>query len=253
MQPLARTDLEDGVVRLSLQTGRGNPVTMALLDAMHEQLSTFEADPPRALVLDGGGSRIFSGGLALPTVIDWDRDQIRDYLNRFGSLIHRVLLLPCPAVAGLAGHAIAGGFVMSLCCDVRIVGDAGLKFGLAEVDLGLGIPAGTLELISARLSPQTTALLAMQGRLFAPDEALHFGFAAERSADPEARAISIARVLARKPGIGASTIRTFLNAPIVERMKVADQMYMEAFLDTWFSEAAQERMRAQVDRMTRKR
>ena len=40
--------------------------------------------------------------------------------------------LPCPVVAAITGHAIAGGFVLALCADYRIASLEG-QYGLTEV------------------------------------------------------------------------------------------------------------------------
>ena len=50
-----------------------------------------------------------------------------------------MLTIRCPVIAGIKGHAIAGGYILSLGADIRIVGNNRSKFGLSEVDLGVAI------------------------------------------------------------------------------------------------------------------
>ena len=47
---------------------------------------------------------------------------------------------PKPLVAAVNGHAIAGGLILALCADWRIVADVPLQISLAEVRVGVTYP-----------------------------------------------------------------------------------------------------------------
>lgn len=254
MSVLRVESFDDGqVVRLSLASGRGNPLTPELVEALHQQIQALTAAPPRAVVLDGGGASIFSGGFSLPHIARWDRPKIDAFFRTFMECVFGLMELPCPVVAGMAGHAIAGGFILSLAADFRIVGDSGLKFGLSEVDLGIAVPAGTLALLSARVGRQNTLQMAAGGVLIIPQEARQIGYADELAVDPEARALRLARRLAAKPGRGVGVTSMLFNRPIVAEMRAAEETGMEIFLDTWFSDAGQAAIHALADRLSGKK
>jgi len=241
------------IVRLSLASGRGNPLTPALVDALGAQIRSMSGNPPRAIVLDGGGAPIFSGGFSLPHIARWDRAQIRGFFRAFMQCVYGLMELPCPVVAGMSGHAIAGGFILSLAADFRIVGDSRLKFGLSEVDLGVAVPAGTLALLSARVGHASALRLAAGGLLIIPQEARQIGFADELAIEPEERAISLARRLSAKPGNGVGVTSRLFNRPLVSAMRAAEAEGEEVFLDTWFSDEAQATLHALADKMSGKK
>ena len=245
--------LEGDIVRISLNSGRGNPLTPPLLDALCTTFTALAAAPPRALILDGGGAKIFSGGFPLPLIADWDRAAIATFFNRFLEALYLLMALPCPTICALNGHAIAGGFILSMGCDLRVMREEGLKVGLSEVDLGIAVPAGTQVLLAARTSPQVALRISMMGKLLRPDEALQAGYADELAEDAEELAVGLAGALAAKPGFGAAVTRQLYTAPLLARVKAADEAHMDAFLDTWFSPSGQKCLKAMAAKLSGKK
>jgi enoyl-CoA hydratase len=246
--------LQDGqIVRLSLASGRGNPLTPELLRQLRQAVSALSEAPPRAVILDGGGSSIFSGGFSLPHIARWDRVQINAFFDDFMDCIYGLLELPSPVVAGIAGHAIAGGFILSLAADFRIVSEAGVRLGLSEVDLGVAVPAGTLALLVSRVGSPAALRMSAGGLLVVPQVARQIGFADELAADAEERALALAQRLSAKPGNGVGITTQLFNRPVVAAMRAAEADGREEFLDSWFSEEAQAALHALSDRLSGKR
>ena len=54
---------------------------------------------------------------------------------------------PSPVVAAIAGHAPAGGCVLALCCDYRIMASGPFRIGLNETQVGLVAPEGIQHLL----------------------------------------------------------------------------------------------------------
>ena len=232
-------ELENGIAKLTLNNGSGNPMTTELLVELNERLHTLAKTPPRALILDAGDTKIFSGGFALPIIADWDRSQIRNFFGKFLNALHSLILLPCPTIGALGGHAIAGGFILSLGCDFRIVKSGNLKLGLSEVDLGVAVPAGTQVLFAERTSKNAALRYSMFGELFGPDTAIEIGYALAADENPLAKATEIATALAKKPGGGVRETKLLQAYPLSQRVRQADESGMEAFIDSWFSEDGQ--------------
>jgi enoyl-CoA hydratase/carnithine racemase len=55
---------------------------------------------------------------------------------------------PVPVVAAMAGHAPAGGCVLALCCDYRIMAEGPYRIGLNETQVGLVAPEGIQALMA---------------------------------------------------------------------------------------------------------
>jgi len=244
MEPcLSWEQIDPGIVRLSLDHGGGNPLSRQLVDELEGVIGDLEAEPPRALVLDGGTGRLFSGGFDLIEVLDFDRRDTRRFFKRFFELLARVVELPCPSIAAVHGSAVAGGFLLSLACDFRVVEDGPHKLGLSEVDLGVAVPPSGQVLLAARTSAAVSLRLSTFGTLLTPDEALACGYAELLANDARAEAIALARALAAKPGFAVAMTKRAAGKELARRMREADSVSFDDFVATWWSEPAQERLR----------
>jgi len=230
---------DTGVVVLTLSSGSGNPLSPGLVSDLSTAMVELSADPPRAVVLGAGASKVFSAGFDLPTVGEYDPEHLTAFFEGFLGVVDRLLRLPCPIVAAVGGHAIAGGFILSLACDFRIVSSGRMKLGLSEVDLGAAVPAGAQVLLAERTSPQVSRYLCQTASLIGPDEAFRVGYADELAEDANERALELATSLATKPGTAVGATKLLLGSELADRVQAADRVGMEPFLATWFSPEAQ--------------
>ena len=242
----------DDIAVLRLQGGKANAMSAELLDAIERLVDGFEAGPARAAVLIGY-ERYFSAGLALPLLIDLDRPAMRRFITRFGQVMLRVFACPRPIVAAVNGHAIAGGCVLALQCDWRVMVDGEARIGLNETQLGIGLPSSVLEPLRLAVPPASLVPIAYEGRLFSPAEAYGLGLVHELSsaAELERRAVERARALAAVPSTAVAQVKLGLRRPALEAIAARATEETERWLDTWFSPEARARLGEAVARLKR--
>jgi len=243
--------MDDDVAVLRLEGGKANAMTPDLLDTLERMIDGFERGSATAAVLTGY-ERYFSGGLALPHIIDFDVVEMRRFIEHFSRAMTRVFACEKPIVAAINGHAIAGGCVLALMCDWRIsAGDPAVRIGLNEAQLGLGLPAIILESLRAAVPPASLVPIALEGTLFAPDAALAVGLVHELApaGDLIARATAKAKAFAARPAAGVAQIKHALRAPSLAAIARTADADTTRWLDTWFSPAAQSRLRAIVAKL----
>jgi len=246
------TTTDTGVARLTFNSGRGNPLTPALLDLFNQKMDELCASPPRALIIDTDGASIFSGGFALPIVASWPRADLSNFFEGFLDILYKILSLPCITISVIDGHAIAGGFILSLASDLRFVKEGRSTFGLSEVDLGVALPAGAGVLFEARTSPKDALFYSMTGNLFNTTIGKEIGYAFYTGENPLADAMQFAENSAKKPGRGTGYTRVFFNERIAQQMRRADDQFMNVFLDTWFSDEGQQAIKALAQKLGKK-
>ena len=249
MPNIELSHLDAGVARLTLNTGRGTPLTPDAVQELEAILSSLEKKPPKALLIDSADPKIFSGGFALPIIGGWERSELADFFAGFWRCVQTLLRFPCPTVCAVNGHAVAGGFILSLATDLRVVGKGSIKLGLSETKLAVAVPAGTLELLAARTSEQNALRLGMLAHLMGPEEAHRIGYADQLADNVLDESLSLTHSLAQLPGSGVSITRQFRGIALAERVQKADDDNLAAFLDSWFSPTAQQAIQAMAKKL----
>jgi enoyl-CoA hydratase len=239
------------VAVLRMRGGKANAMTAEFLSDLVRLVDELEASDAGAAVLIGDGPH-FSAGLALPALIDLDRPSLREFIDIFASAMLSVFRCQLPVVAAVNGHAVAGGCVLALQADLRLMAEGKGKIGLTEVQLGIGLPGVVLE--SLRLQVPATSLfaIALEGRLFGPGEAYTLRLVDDvcPAETLERLAIERATALARIPRGGFAQVKAGLRRPAVEAITRHGDEERERWLDSWFSDEAQKRLREQVARLT---
>jgi enoyl-CoA hydratase len=240
----------DEIAVVRLRGGKGNAMTPELLQGLQRLIGEVEASDARAVVLTGHEG-FFSAGLALPGLIDLDRPTMRGFMVGFEAAMMRVFRLGLPTVAAINGHAIAGGCVLALQCDLRLLAEGPAKIGLNEVRLGIGLPACVVEPLRLAVPPTSMPAIALEGTLFAAADALRVGLVHELVPAPGLidRAVERARELARAPGPAYAQAKASIRRPAVEAIARTSAEEGERWLDTWYSTPAQALLRDAVARL----
>ena len=110
---------DDGVAILHVDRPPANAMDVALLQELVVAVKAIADSPPLALVL-AGRPGFFSAGADLKAVPGYGPEQQREAVEGINQMALGFYGLTCPVVGAITGHAIAGGMVLALCCDVRI-------------------------------------------------------------------------------------------------------------------------------------
>lgn len=80
------------------------------------------AEDAHGIVLSGS-ERIFTGGMDVPHLLSHgdDKHKLLDTWNAFFGAVRTLAESRIPVVAAITGHAPAGGCVLALCCDYRVM------------------------------------------------------------------------------------------------------------------------------------
>ena len=78
------------------------------------------------------------------------------------------------------------------------------------------------------------------------------GYAFYTGENPLEEAMTFAENIVKKPGKGTGYTRVFFNERIAQQMKKADDVFMQTFLDTWFSDEGQRAIHALAQKLGKK-
>ena len=209
---------------------------------------------PAALVLSGAPG-MFSAGLDVPFLLTLDRAGIGELWRAFYALLRALAASPLPVVAAITGHSPAGGAVLAIFCDLRVMADGDFRIGLNEVRVGLPMPPVILAAARRLLGPRVAEQLCVGGELLSPAAAARVGLVDEvvPPARVVERAVAAARELAALPPAAMAETRRLARADLVAPFAAAGEAETAALIESWFSAEAQSTLRALVERLASKR
>jgi enoyl-CoA hydratase len=220
------------IVRMA--RGKGNALNAEMVEALCDALDRLDGSAARAAVLTGQGS-VFSAGVDLPALVAGGPEYVRRFIPLLQRSFERLATFPRPLVAAVNGHAIAGGAIIMLGCDQRLLARGTARVGLTEVRVGVEFPAWALELARFATPPQHFPTLICTGRTWPPEEALARGLVDEL-VDPERlleRACAVAKELASIPAATFAATKLAVRLPMIEAARRQAALTDEALLDRW--------------------
>ncbi len=200
----------DGIAVVRFEKGKVNALDLELLEEITATLvGLHEAD---GVVLTGKG-RAFSAGVDLKRLVDGGPEHVGAFLPALVRAIEEVFYFPRPIVAAVNGHAIAGGCILAVAADHRVM-SAG-TIGLTEILVGVPFPAAALEVMRYAAGPGL-ARLVLTGATLGPDAAVAAGLVHETCGpdDLVATAVERAATLARIPRTTFAMVKDELHRPV---------------------------------------
>src|SRR5580700_2364764 len=168
-----------GTVReLQLNRPPVNALNFDLVAALRQAVEAAPHNGVRALILSGASGK-FSAGLDIPQLLGLDRTAIAALWRELYALLKALATSPIPIAAAITGHAPAGGTVLPLFCDRRIMAEGDFKLGLNEVQVGIPLPPVIVAALRRVVGPRHAESLGVSGALISPAEALTVGLVDE--------------------------------------------------------------------------
>ena len=206
---------KEGGLHLITMNDGPNTICPDWQQRMLEILATVEADCGQgaAMVLSGV-DKFFCNGLNLEKLMTLSSDEMALFGKQMAEIHKRFLVLPCPTVAAMNGHAFAGGAFMALSCDYRIMREDRGWFCVSEVDVGVPIPPAMMGILRGKLPANTARDALLTGKRYAADEAIAAGIADGKA--PMDELMEQARALAsqlgtKEPGIFKTLKQTWFG------------------------------------------
>ena len=160
--------------------------------------------------------------------------------------------MPKGVVAAVSGHAYAGGAVLAVSCDWRIMAEGPYGFALNEVNLGVILPLGITRMVVNLLGAGYARQLLLSGDPVSPVDALRIGLVHELAPPEEVleRAVARAQQFATKPPNAFAAIKHKLRY-LAESEGESDRDRLDAFIEQWDSEEGQAARQAILESMNR--
>lgn len=243
----------DAIHELRLARPPVNALDPALVRALREAIAGAQREGARGLVLSGREG-MFSAGLDVPALLQLARDQLRAFWSDFFALCAELACSPVPTVAAITGHAPAGGAVLSIMCDYRVMADGAFKIGLNETQVGLAVPAPIQAVLRRLVGAYRAERLMVAGTMLDSAGAKTVGFVDELVATDLVvpRAIGWLGDLLKLPPVAMLETRRIARADLAAMFADSAALRVEDILEIWYAPEAQAVLQALVARLKSK-
>lgn len=222
------------VALLTMDDGKVNAIGPAFLESFGKAWG--EATKDGHAVVIAGNAKAFSAGLDLKTLPTLERPEMVAFARGFNSIFRDVLSYQRPVVAAINGPAMAGGAILALAADFRLVGP-NAKIGVTEVPVGIPFPHAVAGMVRARLPVSEHSPALLRGTIRAGEDCLRTGWAHE-SHDSEKllpAAVALAAELGQHYPAAYSAAKSD-TAPLV----AAFDAFVKDDADRWVDQVMQE-------------
>ncbi len=206
---------------------------------------------PRAIVLSGQPG-MFSAGLDIREVTGSEAG-LQALMVNFWRLQQRLVHGALPVVSAITGHSPAGGAVLAILCDHRIMAAGDFRIGLNEVRVGLYPGEVIFRCLERLVGTGRAVSLLPRGAMLTPEEALACGLVDEVVAPGEVvpRAIALAQELASLPQQAYRRTRALTRRDLAALFAVSAESETAALAAGWVTDETRAQMAAALARSSR--
>jgi Delta3-Delta2-enoyl-CoA isomerase len=223
------------------------------VNAINEQMVSELRDVFRDLALDSGVKAIiltaegsfFSFGFDIPGFMDYPKDAFLRFVLSFSDLVQRIFVFPKPVIAALNGHTVAGGCILAIACDSRIMVSGKPKIALNELTIGASVFTSIAEILKFTVGSRNAQALLYTGRMCSAEEALGLGLVDEAhpAEDFGDAVLACARDLAGRNGEAFGSIKRLLRKHVIDNIERDEINTVSDFVDIWYSPDTREKLK----------
>ena len=227
---------ENGIIIATLDDGITNTITedvLLNLDALIRDIN--EKDDLKGLVVTGAG-KTFCSGFDLPMFLGFkDLNEVVAFFKKAEEIFINLFMCRKPVVFALNGASIAGGFIMSMAADYRLVKNhPKIKLGMNEIKIGLGLSIVQTEIVRFGLDSDRRFRDVMYfGDMYDVQKAKEFGIVDEIVEEDQliARAKQLVSQWIDNPGRAFMLLKSSMRKPYEDRMRqrLRDENWQEHF------------------------
>jgi enoyl-CoA hydratase/carnithine racemase len=165
---------QDGIRTIQLNRPPVNALSLELLTQLSQAVDVAPSEGAKGIVL-AGLPGMFSAGLDLKALQSASPEGVREIIEALHLASKSLAKSTIPVIAAITGHAPAGGMVLSLYCDYRVMADGKFGIGLNEVKLNMPIPPLSMLALEQVVGLRNAKIFSNEGKFHSPQEAKALG------------------------------------------------------------------------------
>ena len=242
-------EVSETVGVLKLTRGITNAINLELVDELTTNLQKIKQDPGiHSIVFSSSNEKFFAIGFDIPELFKLSQEDFKVFYQSYNRLCLDLYSFPKPTIAALTGHAIAGGCILALCCDYRIISEGRKLMGLNEIKLGVPVPYPGDCILRQIVGSRNAQEITYTGDFFPSEELLQMGLVDKVVPLKQviSEAIGKAKILGSLPQEAFSMIKhnriEIVEAQILKNLTEKEN----SFLKHWFSTEARGQLKEAI-------
>ena len=166
---------KENIEVLQFNRPKVNALNKELIESLIFNLDEIVKDDNIKGIILTGQKGFFSAGLDIVELYNKDKEYMKSFWKLFSSLLEKIYTYPKIIFSAISGHSPAGGTVISIMTDYRIMSKGNFLIGLNEVAVGLSVPIGICRIFQSLLGERVAEKMILQGELVNPEKAATIG------------------------------------------------------------------------------
>lgn len=182
--PLVDTAVDgDGIATVTMQRLPVNSLNLELLQEMDKALDEVAKNKCKGMVLTSASPTVFSAGLDIMEMYKPDMKRVETFWSTLQEVWIKLFGSNFITAAAINGHAPAGGCLLSMSCEYRVMMNGKYSIGLNETALGIVAPNWFMHTMVNTIPQRQAELALTTAKMFSVEEALKVGLIDETGAD----------------------------------------------------------------------
>jgi len=239
---------------IELSRPKVNAIDADLIRALNNEFDKIEQDSSIKGIILTGQDGIFSAGLDIINLYDRDKEYMKSFWAIFSNLLLRIYRYPKIIFTAISGHSPAGGTVISIMTDYRIMNNGNYVIGLNEVAVGLSMPIGIGRVFQSLLGERVAEKMTLTGKLVNPEEAESIGLIDKvvESENLLNYSIETMNKWLKLPFNKQIESKLSLRKEVIDLMVDTVKKENDNFIKAWFSDECRMTMKKIINKLSKK-
>ncbi|XP_036890331.1 enoyl-CoA delta isomerase 1, mitochondrial isoform X2 [Sturnira hondurensis] len=242
---------------MKLKNPTVNCLSLELLTEFVISLEKLENDKTfRGIIITSDCPRIFSSGLDLTEMCGKNPAHYAEYWKAVQELWLRLYLSNLVLIAAINGACPAGGCLISLTCDYRVLADnPKYTIGLNETLLGIIAPFWFKDTLVNTIGHRASERALQLGILFRPEEALQVGMVDKVVPEDQVQstALSVMAQWLSIPDHARQLTKNMMRKPTADRLVKQRDADIQAFVSFISRDSIQKSLQAYLGKLRQKK
>lgn len=251
---LLSMDDKTGVATVRMNKPPVNSLNLEFLTDFTIMLEKLENEKAcKGLVLTSSNPKIFSGGLDIMEMYQPQPDRLLTFWRTFQEVWLKLYGSRLATIAAINGHSPAGGCLLAMCCDYRIMAP-NYSIGLNETQLGIIPPFWFIDLMVQCTGHRQAELCCQKGLMLTTEQAHKIGIIDEvvPSDQVEARAQEEIKSWIKIPEAARQLTKLQMRKPTMDKLLAKREEDIGHFRDLIMRESTQKALGFYLESLKKK-